>query len=240
MIKLIDNIDYLNNLIENLPHCHYTDHIAFLAECYGVGYAFCEFYDADNSVICFFEKNSVIVSNFDNINYEEVAMFVSGTTLINAPYEFCKNILNFLPDFTDLPVDFQTSKISTHKSEHLNDNPKLDDVYKIVNKSFENIDYSLWLTDASHKVRHNLAKCYTYQNSASVTASFYKNGVFLSQVSTLPEMRKKGLARQMLHEVTSLYPDKHIYLIAEHSKREFYKACGFEITGVAGRLIKNK
>ena len=236
MIRLIDNNETLTKLTENLPQCHYTDNILYLAAVYGVDTRFCEFYDADGSLICIFESASAIVSDLPNANYEEIAMFISGCNLINAPHTFCENILPYLSGFENVPVDFQTSRISAPVTSDLNASPSLQTVFDIVSSGFSDIDFSLWYTDASHKIRHNLAKCYTYKNCASVTASNFNNGIFLSQVSTLPEHRKKGYAKEMLHEVASLYDGKTIYLIAEHSKRPFYKSSGFEITGIAGRL----
>ena len=197
MIRLIDDYKNLIKLTENLPQCHYTDNILYLAKVYGVDTRFCEFYDADSSLIC---------------------------------------ILPYLSGFENVPVDFQTSRISTPVTSDLNVSPSLQTVFDIVSSGFSDIDFSLWYTDASHKIRHSLAKCYTYKNCASVTASNFNNSIFLSQVSTLPEHRKKGYAKEMLHEVASLYDGKTIYLIAEHSKRPFYKSSGFEITGIAGRL----
>ena len=237
MIKHIFNNKNFSDLICILPNSHYTDNIDFLFRCYGADTDFCEFYSADSALICIFEKTSAIIAG-ELKDFEETALFLSGCNLINSDYSVCKELHKHLDAFENVPVDFQLAKISDKKSQDLNENPNLKDVYTIISSGFSDIDFNLWYTDTSHKIRHNLGKCYTYKNSASVTASYYNNGIFLSQVSTLTTERHKGYASQMLHEVTGLYKDKKVYLIAEHSKRPFYKSAGFEIVGTAGRLRK--
>lgn len=240
MIKLIENENILKNKLNSLPLSHYKNNVEFLFKCYGVNEDFCEFFDTENALICIFEKASALIAGTPE-NCEETAIFLSGVKRINAEYEVTEKLLPYLYDFENVPVDFQTAKIKSKKSEDLNDNCDLKAVYNIIASGFGEFDFDLWYTDTSHKIRHNLAKCYVYKNASSVTASFFGDDtVFLSQVSTLKTERHKGYASEMLHEVTGIYKDKTVYLIAEENKRPFYKSAGFTVTGKAGRLRKKQ
>lgn len=240
MIRLIQNENDFCSAIWAIPRSHYKNNVEFLFKCYGIGSDFCEFYTAENAVICIFEKASALIAGTPE-NYEETAIFLSGIGRINAEIEVTEKLLPYLYDFENVPVDFQTAKIMDEKSENLSDNCDLKMVYNIIVSGFGEFDFDLWYTDTSHKIRHNLARCYVYKNASSVTASFFGDDtVFLSQVSTLKTERHKGYASRMLHEVTGLYKGKTVYLIAEENKRPFYKSAGFVITGKAGRLRKKQ
>lgn len=44
-------------------------------------------------------------------------------------------------------------------------NPALDDVYGILTEGFPNLsDYSLWLADTSHRIRHGISRVMTYKS----------------------------------------------------------------------------
>lgn len=240
MIKLItEKKDFLDS-IGSLSDSHYRKNIVFLFECYGISCDFCEFYKTENAVFCIFEKKSALISGCPQ-DLEETAVFLNSVRHINCEYTTATKLLPYLKDFKNIPAYFEIAEITAKKSEDLTDECDLKQAYEIVVSGFGDTDFSLWYTDTSHKIRHNLSKCYIYKNAAFVNASFFGDDkVFLSQVSTLKTERHKGYATKMLHEVTGLFKGKTVYLIAEENRVSFYKSAGFITAAPAGRLTRKE
>lgn len=239
MIKLISDKQAFFDKLNTFDDSHYKYNMEFLFNCYGANCDFCEFFDTEGALICIFEKTSVLICGTPE-NCEETALFLSGANVINSENETALNLLPYLNDFKNIPAYFQKAKIASDKSEDLIDDCSLKKVYEIIVSGFGEMDFDLWYTDTSYKIRHSLSKYYVYKNASSVCASFFgKDTVFLSQVSTLQSERHKGYASKMLHEVTSIYKDKNVYLIAEENRLPFYKSAGFETIGKAGRLKRS-
>lgn len=111
----------------------------------------------------------------------------------------------------------------------LAENPPLEEVFPIVKDGFPNIDHDCWLTDVSHKIRHNISKVYVY-NGASVTVMADINyGVFLGTLATKNEFKGKGSAKSLLRSVGAHYEKqgKEVSILCKQELIPFYKKAGF-------------
>lgn len=94
-------------------------------------------------------------------------------------------------------------------------------------------DYSAWLVDFSHRVRHQTANTVLlYRNGvACATAAALTvadNAVFLGAVSTNPNCRGRHYASACLRFLCGKYENKRIYLMCKPEKQLFYEKMGFE------------
>lgn len=89
--------------------------------------------------------------------------------------------------------------------------PALDRVYGIISRSFPETDYGLWYTDASHRIRHGISKAYLYRDSCTAFVELAEhNTAYISCVSTLPDMRGRGFASQLLGLISRKYSARGI------------------------------
>lgn len=114
----------------------------------------------------------------------------------------------------------------------VNTNPKLQDVYGILQEGFPNLsEYSLWLTDVSHRRRHGVSQVLTYKNSSTLTLIYdWKDCVLVGQVATKLSQRGSGYARDFLRWIASrlALQGKQAALFALDVRVSFYREIGFQ------------
>lgn len=207
---------------------------------YGGEYDFCQFFHIhyENAEGYMFLLNStlVICSN-DELPTEETADFIK----MHLPFrvECPQNMLSGLAEISNYQLLRRTLfALKPHNiSESFNEddvefNPKLSDVYDILSEGFPNLtDYSLWLTDTSHRCRHGVSHVLTYKNSTTVTIVFDQdNSVMIGQVATRTANRGSGYARDFLKWLAAWLGSlgKEAVLYALDIRRSFYQQIGFE------------
>ncbi len=148
----------------------------------------------------------------------------------------------FLPFLMQIP-DYQKLHRSTFSltpsapseqfcMDEINQQPKLQDVYEILQEGFPNLlEYSLWLTDVSHRCRHGMSRVLTYRNSSTLTLVYdWNNEVLVGQVATKLAQRGSGYARDFLRWTAGWLAQqgKHAVLYALDVRTSFYREIGFE------------
>ena len=222
-----------------LSYDHFGRKIRSLFIAYGTGFEFCRFFEIYESetkgYICIFNAGMVI-STSSEINVESLAPFI----LMTKPFKIeGKNaILLKLKDC--LKGEYKSYErtlfeyLNNQCSEEIqvNEYPKLDIVYDIIDESFPNsFDYPLWLTDASHKIRHHISKIYLYNNCTTLTIEYdMDNYVLISQVATKISQRGKGFAGRLLCYTCDrlLCIGRKPVLYAKDNRISFYKSIGFK------------
>lgn len=123
----------------------------------------------------------------------------------------------------------------------------LADVWELLCASFEGfaekIRYDAWYAEFSHKLRHDLAECYTLSvdgRLASASSILFKNTkcAVLAAVATHPDFRGQGLGKRTVTQATAsafaqgLNP---VVLIREPGLTAFYAGCGYHPVGEWGQ-----
>ena len=205
---------------------------------YGIDYPFCQFYTVGEEGVLLHFNSTVLIVNADMTETENLAVFLR----MHKPFriecnEPVREQLSYLmPEYQSLhrtTFELQPGKDNTFEEEFVEFNPKLEEVYQILQAGFPNLqDYSLWLTDTSHRCRHGVSHVLTYKNSTTATIMFdIDNHVLVGQVATLPEARGLGHARAFLHWLAGFLAqfDKKAVLYALDIRESFYREIGFTV-----------
>lgn len=212
---------------------------------YGPNYEFCRFYkitgDYGGVGYMFIINSTLIICTDGELEpSEELNLFVS----MNVPFRIEGD--QYVLEGIKIPERYQTLNRTIFElipddtplesiEEHVEFNPKLTDVYKILSEGFPNIaDFSLWYTDTSHRCRHGISRVFTYRDSTTASAVFdIGSTVLIGQVATNIAARGRGYAREFLKWLAKFFNGlgKRAYLLALDVRVSFYQEIGFNIVG---------
>ena len=237
MIRIITDENIIDK--EMLSKSYYGRKVLSYLMAYGVKYDFCKFYllEYDDMYGYLFHMNStMVVCTEDDIPTDELCDFIE----MNMPFrvEVSQHLLsklNKLSNYQQLRrtmFEFSQERQSNVSENDIDDNPKLDDVYSILKEGFPNlIDYGLWLTDTSHRVRRGISKVYIYKRFTTATLMYDINDtVLVGQVATRVKARGSGHAREFLYWIGSELKKqgKTAILFALDIRKSFYEEIGFK------------
>ena len=207
---------------------------------YGGNYDFCRFFrvtGCGGTGWLFLFNATLLICTEGDVPEEEICTF----TAMHLPFRVeCPASL--LPILSQIP-NYQKLHRSTFQltpsepspafcPEDINDTPKLQDVYQILQEGFPNLlEYSLWLTDVSHRCRHHMSQVLTYKNSSTLTLVYdWKGYVLVGQVATKLAQRGSGYARDFLRWIAGelAREGKQAALFALDVRISFYREIGFQ------------
>lgn len=242
MIKLIEHESELDRalLMKTLSGKKLLSYM----RAYGPNYEFCRFYKVTNETgegYMFIINSTLIILGDETMQCDqEIDLFISMNLPfriegdqrilegINIPERYQtlnRTIFELIPDDTPLEAI----------EEHVEFNPNLPDVYRILSEGFPNIaDFSLWYTDTSHRCRHGISRVFTYRNSTTASAMFDMGStVLIGQVATTSAARGRGYAREFLKWLAKFFNGlgKRAYLLALDVRVSFYEEIGFKVVG---------
>lgn len=227
MYNLIKQIyDGIPQLVSN-TYYGYKILAAYLA--YGSSYDFCKFYSCGDGIIHIYYSSMVIDGNID---VDELEMFINMMKPLNV--EVSSKIA--LHNVRGLTKKHRTlfalkSGESDIKFNDVKVNAFTEKCYTILNESFENMgSFDMWYVDISHRIRHQVANLYLFDNT-TITQQFNINGyVFLSHIATAKTKRGKGNARRLLYCLADKYRSAgcEAYLWALDHRKSYYESIGFE------------
>ncbi|MCR5717444.1 MAG: N-acetyltransferase [Oscillospiraceae bacterium] len=204
---------------------------------YGLEYPFCQFYSVGEVGVMLCYNSTMLIVNAPAEQCEDLALFIR----MHQPFrievdEPMRALLDtLLTDYTSLhrtTFKLLPDPAAQSAEEFVELNPSLEDVYKILSAGFPNLqDYSLWLTDTSHRCRHGVSHVMTYKNSTTASIMFdIDDHVLVGQVATLPEARGLGHARVFLRWLALFLAqfDKEAVLYALDIRESFYREIGFK------------
>ena len=205
---------------------------------YGIDYPFCLFYTVGEAGVMLQFNSTVLIVSAEESETENLAAFLN----MHKPFRIeCNEPVReklswLLPEYQSLhrpTFELQPDSDSSFEEESVEFNPSLEEVYQILHAGFPNLeDYSLWLTDTSHRCRHGVSHVLTYKNSTTATIMFdIDNHVLVGQVATLPEARGLGHARMFLRWLAGFLAqfDKKAVLYALDIRESFYREIGFKV-----------
>ncbi len=239
MIKLIQSESELDRqlLLKSLSG---RKMLAYM-KAYGAGYDFCRFYkitDETGEGFMFIINSTLIICADDKLEAtDELKFFIS----MNMPFrvEGDVRILRNLADCDSYQVLNRTifelvpdEKSHKFEEEHVDFNPNLPEVYKILSEGFPNIsDFSLWYTDTSHRCRHGISRVFTYRDCTTASVVFdIGDWVLIGQVATKLFCRGSGYAREFLKWLAYFFNNlgKRAFLLALDVRVSFYREIGFK------------
>ncbi len=230
-----------------LAACHYGRKMLICIQAYGTQYSFCRFFRlsaGEKTAWMMLQNSTMLISSQDDFtDMHEAITELQWFLTMHRPFriEGCQSLVLGLEldgyqmrrrsifRLEPLPVS------PVFRPEEINCEPRLDDVYEILQEGFPNlIAHDLWLTDTSHMVRRGLRKCYTYCNVTVATAVYeYEKQVLIGQVATKAAARGKGYARDFLHWIACdlARQGKIGILYALDLRAGFYREIGFTLLG---------
>ena len=117
----------------------------------------------------------------------------------------------------------------------------LQQMFIILNSSFQGLQYDLWYADMSHRIRHEVSRAFTYKSASCANIEFCLNGkAYISSVATLPAARGHGGASGLLKHIAAMLSRYKIegYLWCYEELADFYTKLGFKLTDDDIILIK--
>lgn len=201
---------------------------------YGTGYDFCRFFKSGESIILIINSTMLICGG--SFDPDEINLFID----MHKPFriEGSQCVISMIKGdrYNSLHrTTFQLisgGKPVTEDEKDINFNPKLDEVYSILNEGFPSIsDYPLWLADTSHRIRHGISRVMTYKSCTTASISYDINDyVLVSQVATRVSARGSGYARRFLIWLAGYLENqgKTAVLYALDIRESFYREIGFK------------
>jgi hypothetical protein len=203
---------------------------------YGLEYPFCQFFTVGEDGVMLLYNSTMLVVNAPEYEAENLSLFVR----MHQPFRLeCDEpmralLAEALPEYESLhrtTFELLPDEAAQSAEEFVEFNPSLEEVYKILSAGFPNLqDYSLWLTDTSHRCRHGVSHVMTYKNSTTASIMFdIDDHVLVGQVATLPEARGLGHARIFLRWLALFLAQfgKQAVLYALDIRESFYREIGF-------------
>lgn len=213
---------------------------------YGTGYDFCRFFKSGESVMLMINSTMLICGG--SFDHEEINFFVD----MHKPFriEGDQGVISMIKNSGYIPLHRTTFQLVSTENTLPEDErdidlePKLDEVYSILNEGFPNLsDYPLWLADTSHRVRHGISRVMTYKSCTTASISYDINDfVLVSQVATRVSARGSGYARRFLTWLAGYLEKqgKTAVLYALDIRESFYREIGFKAVSEEFVLEKAK
>lgn len=234
MISYADNINVINTDKLHLSCCGRK--ILSYLNSYGTNYDFCRFYVNENKDVMLLINSTLLIEG-ENFNQDELISFVQ----MYKPFriEGSPNAIKLLYEIDGYHKLHRTLfKLRIDDNLVINEcdvnfNPSLDNVYNILSEGFPNLlDYSIWLADTSHRIRHDISKVFVYKNSTTASIVYDIDGyVLVGQVATKISARGSGYARTFLKWLAAYLSKqgKTSFLYALDTRESFYREIGFEV-----------
>ena len=194
---------------------------------YGTGYDFCRLYADDNNGAVLVYNSLAVVDADKSDELDEFIEMISPVT-VEAPI---KTSLAINDNYKRIHRTLFRVMPNEDFIDGINAMPPLDEVYKILAECFDDIDYEMWYTDASHRIRHGISRIYLYGRTTAELA-FYDDGfAFLSHIATALDGRGKGAARALVGHIAGTLEKQNTYLFARDFRRSFYESFGSKAVG---------
>lgn len=211
---------------------------------YGLAYPFCQFYAVGEEGVLLLFNSTMLIVGASGEDAEGLALFIRmhqpHRVEMDEPARTAAAAL--LPEYASLhrtTFALEPDPVAQPVEEFVEFNPSLQDVYRILQAGFPNLaEYSLWLTDTSHRCRHGVSHVLTYKDSTTATILYDIDGyVLVGEVATLPEARGLGHARNFLKWLAGFLAQfgKQPALYALDIRESFYREIGF--TAIAEEYV---
>ncbi|MEG0614585.1 MAG: hypothetical protein RR540_02420 [Oscillospiraceae bacterium] len=203
------------------------------AEAYSTSYDFCKFYqagEAPNSAIIGVLNSAMVISGNPEIS-DEIEIFIrinTPETVELEPQTAKKIHLREYSYEKRALFRFESGTFPDEMDVQINQN--LEEFYKIFQEGFNiSTDYSLWLTDTSHRIRHEISRVFRYKNTIASEIFNSDGKSFFGMITTVPQDRGKGNARELLYWLENFVAKNgnSAELFARENRISYYTELGF-------------
>ncbi len=216
-----------NNEFSALPEIGITaGKIRALYNAYGTSYDFCRFYRQGNSYISALDGSFVLCGD-GAADISELADFfrMSGFVEIFCSSDIGQALAALMNAQCDVINSMRYVRSDIRCS--FDTTTPLNDVYSIISEGFD-IPFEPWYLDMSHRVRHGVSVCCTYENSAALVIQHDICGeALISQVACRKAYRGQGIAGRLVTSVAASLLPSAVYVLCEDELISFYEKCGF-------------
>lgn len=243
MITQTKDID--NNFLKKLKSSHFSRRIRSHFDAYKADYDFCRFFlikdDTNVRGIASVFNSSMVISEFcktalTDEDIFELSILVNMTKPVTVELELSlaeKLYEHIKDDYNSIQrVEFEFVCKEIIPDLTVNETPRLDDVYDILQTSFPIIKQTkdLWLTDTSHRIRRGLSQSFTLDSVTSATIQYLIDDIaFVGHVATIPFERGKHHARELLYWIGEKLNEDgfKVRLYARDYNVSYYTEIGF-------------
>ena len=119
---------------------------------------------------------------------------------------------------------------------------RFERVYRILQAGFgkpvyPSENYNMWYCDMSHRIRHQTAKIFLYEDATATAAFWGKDAVLLSQIAC--KSSGNGQAGRLLRSVLAYFGGRKCYVNSMNPTADgFYKHLGFSPVGQWGKKTR--
>lgn len=207
-----------------------------LRSAYGTGYDFCRFYELlSGRAYAAVLNASMTLCAGDAVDFEELSAFMALNGIQTAEMPLALGEAFAPAGYKKIPrilFEFQAGEFPAGML--VEEAPPLDEVFAVLRTGFP-LDkaYALWLTDASHQIRHGISRAYLYKGTTATMHSCMDGIAFFGQIATLPGNRGKGHARELLYWLEARMAEQGVkaWLFARPERVCFYRGLGFKEIG---------
>ena len=196
----------------------------FLA--YGGGYDFCRFFRQGDSYLAALDGSFIICAQ-PGADLRELAQFLTvhgftGLFCDERTGEALAPMLCVRSETVNLMerTGGGSGKLPPEKSP--------SEVWQVIGSRFE-IPFEPWYLDMSHRVRHDISRCFSDGRAALVVQHELNGEALISQVSVLKEYEGQGFAGALVSRVCSALSCR-VQVLCEDRLRGFYEKCGFTLS----------
>lgn len=217
---------------------------------YGPGYDFVSVWEQRNEAgeltgVLSKYYGAVTVCGRDDADTEELIAFLHAIapSALTGPYELLQGLKEDGEEGCVMELkrgrDCTAVPVSTGDTLSLVRGGRFREFYEVVSEShpdFAGADYSAFLTDLSHRVRHNTADTALLLRgerpvATAAALSILPGAVYLGAVATVPDERGRHYASTCLRALCDAFPDHRVFLLCRPEKQVFYERLGFVCTG---------
>lgn len=220
-----------------LSQDYYSSKIRSYIDAYGMRYGFCRFYSVSDGLATgsIMLLNGAAVMGGNMIESDEISDFIKmeSPSSIECPRGLASR-MKFRDFSMNRRVLFRMESDPDFDEDTFSrglDSPvSLQQMFTILNSCFDGLQYDLWYTDMSHRMRHEISRPFTYRSCTCASIDLIDSGkAYISGVATMPAERKKGNASGLLKYIAALLERNGIqgYLWAMESKSPYYRKMGF-------------
>lgn len=216
-----------------------------LVKAYGFDTSIIEFYsDRKLKVIIHFMNTLATVVALKKLNRcekQEIVDFI----VMRANKVFSNIDLNFDSSYKSTIGNSYNKKYKMYNGYDMPvERNNLNKTYKVLKEIFflnkDEEFFKQWYTDMSHRVRHDTATIYYYEDSTLTVTSSENNLLVVDQLASLPKARGKGNIKLLLNQAIKDYNLNTVALNSESSESDsFYEHLGFKKTGTWKLYIKD-
>ncbi|XOQ43540.1 MAG: N-acetyltransferase domain-containing protein [Clostridium sp.] len=233
MIQLIESQNDIIASEDNPFGCK----ILSIAQAYGVGEPFAQFWVQDGVSSLAKLDDAVILDALPNCDGNELAEFLQ---MLDVKTVSCSEETAVRLQF---PVDscgeimMLRGTVDNKKNFDVVQNPGLREIYALLcavrSETFIPPEFEPFYMDMSYRTRHGAAMSVGIRYEGELAAcamcsSMTEHAAVISAVAVLPQYRRKGMGRFAVAALTSLLNREVVYVMrADGENEEFYRSLGF-------------